>query len=81
MPISMKPLRQSAELDLEAQQQKSKEHSSTAPTAAEYDVETKTKLLYLAGYFAINLSLTIYNKAVLGVASLPMFHTFSSLTR
>jgi len=32
---------------------------------AEYSVATRAKLLYLAGYFALNLSLTLYNKAIL----------------
>lgn len=32
---------------------------------AEYSVATRTKLLYLAGYFALNLCLTLYNKAAL----------------
>lgn len=34
--------------------------------AAEYEVPTRTKLFYLGAWFALNLILTIYNKAVLG---------------
>ena len=35
-------------------------------SAAEYRIPTKTKYLYLAIYFILNLALTIYNKYVLG---------------
>ena len=59
--------------DVEAQKpdfQDGRLHVSS--TAAEYLVATKTKLFYLAVYFALNLALTIYNKAVLGgVCSTP----------
>lgn len=34
--------------------------------AAEYRTSTYTKLLYLAGYFFCNISLTLYNKFILG---------------
>ena len=34
--------------------------------APEYSIPTKTKSLYLGLYFALNLALTLYNKAVLG---------------
>lgn len=37
-----------------------------ATSGAEYEVPTRTKLMYLGGYFMLNLSLTIYNKAMLG---------------
>ena len=37
-----------------------------ATAALEYGIATKTKYLYLALYFAFNLTLTLYNKAVLG---------------
>ena len=37
--------------------------ATTAP--AEYAVPTRTKLLFLAGWFGLNLVLTIYNKALL----------------
>lgn len=53
--------------DVEAQKLLAQDPMAPKPTtAAEYSVPTRTKLLYLAGYFALNLSLTIYNKAVLG---------------
>lgn len=59
--------------NIEAQNLLTKQHTpSSRPLAAvEYTVPTRTKLLYLAGYFALNLSLTIYNKAVLGGVCLP----------
>ena len=34
--------------------------------APEYSIPTRTKYLYLALYFTLNLVLTLYNKAVLG---------------
>ena len=43
--------------------------------AAEYDVETRKKLFYLSGYFALNLTLTIYNKALLGGFKFPWLLT------
>lgn len=39
----------------------------------EYSIPAKRKLVYLAGYFILNLTLTIYNKAVLGTVSLTLF--------
>jgi hypothetical protein len=36
------------------------------PDNFEQEVSTRTKLLYLGVYFFFNLTLTIYNKAVLG---------------
>lgn len=39
----------------------------------EDSIPAKRKLVYLAGYFLLNLSLTIYNKAVLGAVSLALF--------
>lgn len=66
-----------AERDLEAQNLiAEKSHTNPPPsTAAEYSVETRTKLLYLAGYFTLNLVLTIYNKAVLGGFAFPWLLT------
>lgn len=52
--------------DVEAQISRTIPVKVAATTGAEYDVATRTKLMYLAGYFMLNLSLTIYNKAVLG---------------
>lgn len=46
------------EIDVEAQQQ------TQAPV--EHFVSTRTKLIYLAVYFVLNLALTLSNKAVLG---------------
>ena len=39
--------------------------ASDKTVAAEYEVPTRTKAVYLAGWFALNLLLTIYNKALL----------------
>ena len=50
------------ENDLEAQHVK----KGAEVSAAEYQVPTSTKYLFLAMYFALNLALTIYNKLVLG---------------
>ena len=38
----------------------------------EYSIPAKRKLVYLAGYFLLNLGLSIYNKAVLGTVSNPL---------
>jgi hypothetical protein len=40
------------------------------PAETEYQVPTEKKLAYLSVYFFLNVSLTIYNKAVLGKVSL-----------
>lgn len=65
--------------DIEAQplieEIEEKIHSQPQPVAAEYDVETRRKLFYLAGYFTLNLVLTIYNKAVLGGFHFPWLLT------
>lgn len=37
--------------------------------AAEYRTSMRVKLMYLSGYFLLNLSLTLYNKALLGNVS------------
>lgn len=39
---------------------------------SEYHVPTATKYLYLSLYFALNLALTIYNKAILGKVHLDL---------
>lgn len=50
--------------------------AAALPTAAaEYSVQTRTKLIYLAAYFCLNLVLTIYNKAVLGGFAFPWLLT------
>lgn len=48
--------------DIEAQTRLASSHA----IAPEYDTPTSTKYLYLALYFILNLTLTLYNKAVLG---------------
>lgn len=45
---------------------------SAATSGAEYEVPTRTKLIYLGGYFMLNLGLTIYNKAMLGSVRAPV---------
>ena len=57
----------SFEHDLEAQGTKEK---ATA-AATEYQTPTSTKYLYLGFYFALNLTLTIYNKYILGKVCRP----------
>lgn len=45
-------------------------NSSSSPSSAlEYRIPASRKLAYLGLYFLLNLSLTIYNKAVLGTVS------------
>ncbi|KAI9715829.1 MAG: UAA transporter [Chrysothrix sp. TS-e1954] len=51
--------------DVEAQHLPSELPANTSKTPTEYTIPTRTKFLYLAGWFALNLSLTIYNKAIL----------------
>lgn len=54
-------------VDLEAQAIEKKDAPIlSAGTETEYRVPTRTKLAYLSVYFLLNVSLTIYNKAVLG---------------
>jgi len=43
-------------------------------TETEYRIPTGTKLAYLGVYFLLNVSLTIYNKAVLGKACQAFIH-------
>lgn len=69
--LEQDPLSGQRKDDVEAQKPDFKDgRLRVSTTAAEYLVATRTKLLYLAGYFALNLALTIYNKAVLGGVSL-----------
>lgn len=67
----------STSTDLESQSPTANEKRTSVPLslAAEYDVATRTKLLYLAAYFTLNLLLTIYNKAVLGHFAFPWLLT------
>ena len=51
--------------DIEAQARHERTQSTTN-IAPEYQIPTSTKYLYLALYFGLNLTLTLYNKAVLG---------------
>ncbi len=52
--------------DVEAQTRQAQAQSTAATIAPEYQIPTNTKYLYLALYFGLNLTLTLYNKAVLG---------------
>lgn len=60
--------------DVEAQSQHTRAQS-TATIAPEYQIPTSTKYLYLALYFGLNLTLTLYNKAVLGKFAFPWLLT------
>ena len=51
--------------DVEAQSRHAQTQSTTT-IAPEYQIPTSTKYFYLALYFGLNLTLTLYNKAVLG---------------
>ena len=56
--------------DVEAQNRHARTQS-IATNAPEYHIPTSTKYLYLALYFGLNLTLTLYNKAVLGKVRSP----------
>ena len=56
--------------DVEAQNRHARAQSTTT-IAPEYQIPTSTKYLYLALYFGLNLTLTLYNKAVLGKVRSP----------
>ena len=56
--------------DVEAQTRHARTQSTTS-AAPEYQIPTSTKYLYLALYFGLNLTLTLYNKAVLGKVCSP----------
>ena len=56
--------------DVEAQSRHARAQSTTA-VPPEYQIPTNTKYLYLALYFGLNLTLTLYNKAVLGKVRSP----------
>jgi len=62
--------------DLEAQAVE-KKHTWLLParTESEYNVPARTKVAYLSIYFLLNVSLTIYNKAVLGKFAYPWLLT------
>ena len=42
------------------------EEAASGKHAAEYQVPTRTKYMYLGVYFGLNLGLTLFNKAILG---------------
>ncbi|KAI9667517.1 MAG: UAA transporter [Bathelium mastoideum] len=60
--------------DLESQHSR-RDVRDQPPVAAEYLVSTRAKLVGLAGYFMLNLCLTIYNKAILGKFPYPWLIT------
>jgi hypothetical protein len=61
---------QSVTSDLEAQATEKKDAQfQSAKAETEYNVPTWKKVAYLTVYFLLNISLTIYNKAVLGNVS------------
>lgn len=60
--------------DIEAQSRLARAQS-TPNVAPEYQIPTSTKYLYLALYFGLNLTLTLYNKAVLGKFAFPWLLT------
>ncbi|KAE9369922.1 TPT-domain-containing protein [Stipitochalara longipes BDJ] len=62
--------------DLEAQATEKKDNLLlSGRTDTEYGISTGTKLAYLGIYFLLNVSLTIYNKAVLGKFAYPWLLT------
>lgn len=61
--------------DLEKQESEPIAPPTNAKDGAEYSVSTKTKLLCLGLYFVVNLTLTLYNKAVLGKFAFPWLLT------
>ena len=52
--------------DVEAQQHVPLKETESGRQGAEYSVPARTKYIYLALYFGLNLGLTLFNKAVLG---------------
>ena len=65
--------------DVESQKSDSKSRRSAA---LEHGVDTRTKVLYLGSWFALNLILTLYNKSLLqGVSQLPDRVMLTTLTR
>lgn len=61
--------------DVEAQPTLSVSTPTSPTIAPEYRIPASRKLAYLALYFLLNLTLTIYNKAVLGTVSLPNYYS------
>lgn len=58
-------------MDVEAQTRE----SNNANLATEHTIPLRSKLLFLAAYFALNLGLTLSNKALLGKAKFPWLLT------
>jgi hypothetical protein len=61
--------------DVEAQLLEQRQQLQPPPSpqvASEYQVSSATKLSYLALYFVCNISLTIYNKLILGKVGVPL---------
>ena len=52
--------------DLESQRHADSKETVSGKHAVEYSVPARTKYIFLGLYFALNLSLTLFNKAVLG---------------
>lgn len=52
--------------DLESQQRLPTKDTDSGKQGEEYSVAPRKKYLYLGLYFGLNLSLTLFNKAVLG---------------
>ena len=65
-----KSYRMAGSEDLESQRSRDNKESTSGQHAAEYNVPAKQKYFFLGLYFALNLSLTLFNKAVLGKVSL-----------
>lgn len=61
--------------DLESQRSRGNKESTSGQHAAEYGVPAKQKYFFLGLYFALNLSLTLFNKAVLGKFPFPWLLT------
>ncbi|KAG8531342.1 uncharacterized protein KY384_002971 [Bacidia gigantensis] len=61
--------------DLEAQQHITLKEAESGKQGAEYSVPARTKYTYLGLYFGLNLSLTLFNKAVLGKFAFPWLLT------
>ena len=61
--------------DVEAQGLLQQKEPAADNPPVEYSVSTRVKLSYLAWYFILNLSLTLYNKAILGGFHFPWLMT------
>lgn len=68
---SMESSRQDSATDGLMKEEHDVEAQKPEPVAVEHFVSMKAKMLFLAMYFLLNLTLTISNKAVLGKVRLP----------